>query len=268
MVVRSVTLLVIVSACSDNVTASPESSPAVKPPVPVTSAATALAKTFAPEVVGTLVPTKPIAGDYAMALTMSFSMFVTTEMKIDDHRTGAFRLTLGSDGTAQACLGARNIHTVAGQYHYKPAGQREHSRTEDARVVGLSGHWQVVDGVAAIQLDHVSWNTCDLATATKLDKPVAELRCVAVAATTKLPAAALACEATDASQLERLGMPMTASPTTGPGPGHRGLAGHQLVLGAPGLAVDVAQDSHAKVPTFTFRAAPVTIVETDYRIKK
>jgi hypothetical protein len=261
---------VVLAACSEPAAApgTPPGTPPVRP-VPPASAATALARTFAPEIVGTLAPSPPRAGDYAMALAMSFETFPSMEMRISERRTGALRLTLAGDGTARACLGSKSTHTVQGQYHYEPPGRRQHSERVDARLLALAGQWQVADGVATIRFDHLTWGTCDLAKATKLDKPVAELRCIGAGPPARVPAGSLACEATESSQLLDLGMPMTVATRQVPAsPMHLVPAGRNVMLGAPGLAVDVAQDSHAMTPTITFRAGPVTLVEADYRPPK
>jgi hypothetical protein len=233
------------------------------------AAAAALAKTFAPEVVGTIVPAAPVAGDYALALTMTFEEFPTMEMRVDDRRTGAMRMTLASDGTVRACLGSHGTQSSFGQYHYEPdPAKRQHHESEDVRLLALGGTWKVVDGVGAIAFDHLAWNTCDLATATKLDKPITELRCIAIGPTARVPAGSLGCEATDQSQLLGLGMPMTAKSRVGTtGPIHSTPEGPNLVLGAPGLAVEVAQDAHASIPTITFKAGAVKLVEADYQPK-
>jgi len=255
---------VIVLACSGEREAPGRTS---APPAP--AAAAALAKTFAPEVVGKLAPTTPRAGDYAMALAMTFETFPTMELRIDQRRTGALRLSLAPDGTARACLGSRGTEVVAGQYHYEPPERRQHRSSEDARLLALAGTWKVVDGVATIQFDQLSWATCDLSKAIQVAKPVVALRCIGVGPTDRVPAGSLACEASDESDLLGLGTKMTAaSRDVAPSPAHPAPDGHNVVLGAPGLVVDVAQDSHAMVPTITFRAGAVTLVEADYRPKQ
>jgi len=228
------------------------------------AAALALARTFAPDHVGALVPRAPAAGDYAMALTMGFSTFVTTELRIDERRTGAMRLTLAPDGTARACLGSRIHKSTLGQYHYEPPGRRQHHEEDDARLLALAGAWTVRDDVATIRFDRVAWSTCDATKAEAQPTPYVELRCVGFAPTAQVPVAGLACEASAPNTLLGLGMPLGA---TAPAPSRRQSAptGRQLLLGAPGLTVEARQDARAGAPTFTFTPGPVTLDETAYR---
>ncbi|MDP1821846.1 MAG: hypothetical protein Q8L48_01325 [Archangium sp.] len=240
-----------------------------KPPPP--SAATALLATFSPGVIGQAVPVVPVvpaSGDYAMSLKMSSSHFVTTELRVDEGRTGVLRLTLAPDGTARACLGSRGTHVAAGQYHYEPdPSKRKHSSSQDVRLLALGGQWKVVDGVAKIQFDRQRWSSCELADAPKADKPTAELHCVGLNATDRVPAGSLACEAVEKSELLDLGMPMTTAPRP-PGPSGQTPAGRSFMLGAPGLWVEVEQGARADRPTITFRAGPVRLVEADFQSPK
>ncbi len=235
------------------------------------AAATALVTTFAPELVGKIVPVAPVAGEYAMSLTMTFEHFVTMELRLDERRTGVLRMTLAGDGTARACLGSRGNHVSDGQYHYeRDPAKRQHHSSEDVRLVALSGQWKVVGGVATIQFDRQSWGTCDLAKATKTEKPSAELRCIGVGPTDRVPAGSLACEASERSELLGLGMPMSAASRNLPdaGPMRSAPAGRNFMLGAPGLVVAVAQGPHDGQPAITFRSGAVKLVETDYRPPK
>jgi hypothetical protein len=233
------------------------------------TAATELAKTFATDLLGTITPITPRAGDFAMALTMKYETYPSMEMRITEWRTGALRLTLASDGSARACLGSRGSHVMNGQYHYEPPERRQHRAHEDARLLALAGTWKVIDGVATIQFDQLSWATCDLAKAITVDHPVTELRCIVIGPSARIPAGSLACEASDQSQLLGLGMSMTAASRNVPkSPIHPSPSGRNLVLGAPGVIVDVAQDSRAWMPAITFHAGVVTLVEADYRTSK
>jgi hypothetical protein len=256
---------VIAVACSGEREA-PRRTPSA-PPVP--AAAAALASTFAPDVVGKIAPTTPRAGDYAMALTMTYETFPTMEFRINERRTGALRLSLAADGTARACLGSRAEQVVDGQWHYEPPERRQHRSRNHASLLALAGTWKVVDGVATIQFDQLRRATCDLAEAIQVAQPVVALRCIGVGPTDRVPAGSLACEAHDQSDLLGLGMRMTAaSRNVEPSPAHPAPDGHNLVLGAPGLVVEVSQDSRAMVPTITFGAGTVTLVEADYQPKK
>jgi hypothetical protein len=134
------------------------------------------------------------------------------------------------------------------------------------QLLGLSGTWTIVDGVALVRFDHQRWGTCDVAAMIKMDKPAAELRCIGIGRTKAVPAPGLACEASESSLLLELGMPMTAESRKVPaGPIHLSPSGRNLLLGAPGMLVDVAQGAQAMTPTITFRAGTVTLVEDDYR---
>ena len=109
--------------------------------------------TFAPSVVGKLVPSPPVAGDYAMSLAMSFEEFVTTELRIDERVRGVLRLTLAADGSARACLGSHASHVSEGQYHYEPyPAKRQRHASEELRLVALRGHWQVTGTVATLRM--------------------------------------------------------------------------------------------------------------------
>jgi len=239
--------------------------PGMAPAAP--AAATALAKTFAAELVGNITPVAPVAGDYAMALTLSFETFVTTELRITDHRTGALQLTLARDGTAHACLGATHHQASAGQYHYvKDPAKRQHSESTDSQLNALAGTWKVVDGVAVIQLDRIAGATCDASKATvTIDTPVTELHCIGVAGSDRIPAGSLLCEATERSRLLDLAMPMTAASRKDvDGYPHAAPAGHDFVLGSPGVVVDVTETAQMHLPAITFHAGAAPLVETDY----
>ncbi|MEO8701544.1 MAG: hypothetical protein ABI867_15980 [Kofleriaceae bacterium] len=224
------------------------------------------AATFAPEVVGTLVPTAPVAGDYAMALTLKRMVFASTELRFDHDVTGAMQLRLAADGTARACLGSRIHHASQGQMHYeRDPAKRKHSQSDSAGVVGYSGTWKVVDGVAAIRFDRWSRSSCDTAAVAKSADPVGELTCVAFAATDRVPVRGLACEAPARTSLLELGMPMTPASRT-PARLQSRLSGQQLILGAPGIVVKVVQE-RVPLPVFTFVAGSATVVEADYRAK-
>lgn len=234
-----------------------------------TTAADALAATFAPDVVGTLEPIAPVAGDYAMSLTMTFEQFVTMELRIDERRTGVLRVTLGEDGAATACIGSHRKRASDGQYHYeKDPAKRKHSSSEDVRLLGLGGTWRVDQRVATISFDRESAGTCDLAKATKTDRPPAELRCVGVRATERVPAGSLACEGGESGGLLELGMPMTRASRATPSGRGSPPRGREFMLGAPGLVVEVAQSRNDPLPVVTFRVGAVKLVEKDYAASK
>ena len=231
-----------------------------------TKAAVALARTFSADIFGVLAPLVPVAGTYVMSIEVTFQTFVTTEMRIDDHRTGALRMAFDADGSAHACLGSRGTQVVDGQYRYEPPGKRRHSATEDARLLALAGTWALVDDVAHVRFDRIEWGTCEVASTTRLAAPYVALRCIGVGASDRVPAAGLACEASGASDLLGLGMPMSDALRAKDDERMRQApAGPHLLLGAPGLSVAVSQDSHAIHPTFTLRAGAAPLVEAEYR---
>ena len=261
------TICLLTTACSgrggDADGARVVAAPAV-PAIPVPAAT--LAATFAPDLVGPIAPIVPASGDYAMALTMTYEAFPTMELHLSTQLKGKWWMTLAPGGSASACLGSVDHDVASGQYHYKPAGQREHRESTSAQLRGLAGSWTVTGGVATIRFDRVSWNRCGLDQAVQVDKPITELRCIGVAPTNLVTGKRLACEATDQSQLLGLGMPMTVAsrkPTNAPW--HQVPAGKNVMFGAPGLEVEVRQDSRAAISTMTFRPAAVTLVEADYR---
>jgi hypothetical protein len=226
----------------------------------------AFAKTFKPELVGDLSPKVPVAGDYAMSLAMRFETFPSMEMRVDERRTGAVRVTLADDGEARACLGARERRSVLGQFKYEPPERRQHREHEAARLLALAGKWQNAAGVVTIAFDRAAWGTCDLAQANQLPAPLTELRCVAVDSTPLLPVGGLACEAGKQSELLGLGIPLAgASPRGAPDAAPKGA---NLMLGAPGVAVTVTQRARASSPAITFKADVVTLAEADYQPKK
>jgi hypothetical protein len=244
----------------------PSTEPALSTPP---TAALALAKTFAPDVVGNTTPITPAAGDYAMALTLRFESFPSTEMHVDESRTGAIQLTLARDGTARACIGSHQMEYVVGQYKYEPPDREQPPRsTGDLKLVALAGRWRTVDGIAIIELDRVSWSTCDVADARTTSIPLA-MRCIGVAPTDHVPVAGLACEASNSSVLFHLGLPMTAQRRNVPDyPIHSSPDGPDVVLGAPGILVDAVQGDRDAIPRITFRKGAVTLVESDYRPAK
>lgn len=203
----------------------------------------------------------PSAGEYAMSLTMSFSALITMEMVVSAHRQGAMRLTLAPDGTAHALLGVRSRDVVNGQPRYQPAEKREYRESDDARLLAHVGKWSIVDGVAVIDFDRTAWNSWDLSKATS--PATTQLRCIALDATARIPAASLACEMSAQSNLLDLGMPMSRNPA--PRPQDAAPVGRNLVLAAPGIDVTVEQDRRAAGPTFKFKAAAVQLVEASYQ---
>lgn len=234
------------------------------------AAATAFAKTFAPDLFGNIVPLTPREGDYAMALTMTFDSRPSMEMQIVKKHTGALKLTLAGDGTTRACLGSRRDDAILGQYEYEPPQRRGPARkTEDVELMGLAGHWSIVDGIATIQFDQMSRWTCDLTNAFTMAKPVAKLRCIGVGPTDRVPGGSLACEASEDSWLLDLGMDMTsASRNVAESPAHLAPTGRNIVLGVLGLVVDVSQGANDVTPAVTFRSGAVTLIEADYRASK
>ncbi len=198
-----------------------------------------------------------------MSLAMRFSTFITMEMKVTANLKGAMRLRLAPDGTANACLGARNHRTTNGQSRYQPPEKREYRESDDLRLIVLAGKWSIVDGTAIVDFDRIGWNTCDVAKATSVT--TSQLRCIAIDPTERIPTAGLACEASERSELLTLGMPMmTTQPNEARSSPRNPPSGRHFILGAPGIHVDVDQDRHA-VPAFTFTAATVTLAENEYR---
>ncbi len=247
-------------------TASP--SPTTPPPVagstagPPSPAALELARTFAREVAGEIDARAPTPGDYAMGLRLSSSFFITTELRIDEHREGAMRLTLGSEGSARACLGVRTTHVSSGQYHYEPEGKRQHRETTEARLLALAGSWASIEGVARVVLDRMAWSTCDPAKTKKQPSAFLELRCTGVARTARFPADGLACEAAEGGVFG-LGTPMSESLLeTGSASREASPAGPHVLFGrGGGLEVQVAHQRGEGHPKFELRATNVALDE-------
>jgi hypothetical protein len=205
-----------------------------------------------------------------MALAMSYDAMPTMDAHIMESRSGAMQITLATDGTAHACLGSRRHATTDGQYEYQPPERTQHRESQELQLVALAGQWNIVDRIATIRFDRVRWGACDLSKATQMPGPFAELRCIGVGPTDRVPARSLACVESERSQLLGLGMPMTEASRRIPAslPPMRAVPeGHNFVLSTPGVSVDVRQDSHAAVPTITFRAGTTKLVETDYQKK-
>lgn len=196
-----------------------------------------------------------------MALRLSFSFFITTELRIDEHREGAMRLTLDPDGSARACLGVRTTRVSSGQYHYEPAGKRQHRETTEARLLALAGSWETIEGVARVALDRMAWSTCDTAQTKKQPSAFLELRCTGVARTARFPADGLACEASDGAVLG-LGTPMSeALLGKGRAAEDEAPSGPHILLGRPGLEVQVTHERGEGHPKFALRAATVRLDE-------
>lgn len=256
------TALLFVLACSGDAPGAP--SPPPKPKVP--AAADALAKTFAKELVGAIEPIEATADTYAMSLALDFETFVTMELRIDERRSGAWRMTLAGDGTVSACAGARGNHTSAGQYHYEPdPAKRKHSSTDSFQLAALTGTWSVAEGVAAISLDHIGWGSCDATKVVTTGQPI-EMRCIGIKPPANVRQKRLACELGAQSQTFGLAMPMTPASRNAPaGPAHSVPEGKQVIFGVPGLKVEVTQGSNAHVPAFTFTPGKVDLVEKDFQ---
>ncbi len=223
--------------------------------------AEALARSFSPDVVGALTLVKPSAGEYAMALSLQYEEFITTELRVTERRTGALKLSLAAGGDARACAGMRSASSTSGQYHYEPPERRQGTRSEEnVQLLALAGRWRVEQGVVVVTFDRVAWSTCDVGAASALPEPQVELRCVAFSPTKRLPAAGLACEqAEKGQQLLELGMPMNGAKR------ERGLAprGRNVLLGVPGLQVEV-NAARGAASLFTLRARPATFNEADW----
>jgi hypothetical protein len=256
---------VLVVACSDPAPAAPAKAP---PPPAKPSAAAALAKTFAKDVVGDITPIPVTADDYAMSLTLDFETFPTMEMRIDERRSGAWRMTLAKDNTVTACAGSRSNHVSDGQYHYEPdPAKRKHSSSEDLRLAALKGTWSIVDGVATIRLDHIGWGSCDLTKVVTTGQAFVEMRCIGMKAPAMVTGKRIACELIGTTSLTfDLAMPMTPeSRKAGMAPFHSAPEGKQLVFGAPGVKIDVKQGSRDAVPAFTFTPAAVVLDEKAFQ---
>jgi hypothetical protein len=264
-------LCILLAGCTMDASPAPPPSPVVKQPPPLVKAppaeATKLAAHFAPEIVGKIEPAEPVAGDYATALDMSFETFPSTEFHIWASRRGALKLTLGADGSARACVGVRDHHGSEGQFHYEPPGKRQHSDHLTAQVQGLAGTWKLVDGVAAVRFDRASWKVCDAASETVVDSPYAELRCVGVATTDRIPAGSLVCETADPQQLLAIGMPMAVDRRVEPRSGNAP-RGTGIVLGKPGIKVRADHDRNAREPAFSFDVGEVKLDPKDYQPPK
>lgn len=230
------------------------------PPVaaaPVDPAERRLTTDFDPAIVGTLAPRPVVAGDYAMALDLTFASFVTMELHISSHTTGEIQLRLATDGTATACVAVRAIDGASGDYTYQPADKRTPYReTDTATVRALTGKWKPSGNLAAIQFTGVAYRTCDPGKAVASTQPVLAFDCVATSATTTLPAGSLACVLPD--QAFELGMPY-AKPATGSRPAHDRPRGRDLVLAPGGLHVKVEQREREQTPRFTLAPGAVMI---------
>ena len=222
-----------------------------------------LVEIFDPAIVGKLAPRPVVAGDYAMALDLTFESFVTMELKIESRVTGALQLGLAADGAATACLAVRATDGSSGDYHYQPPEKRTpyHEQTSTTVQV-MTGRWKRTGKLVTIDFTAVGYRTCDPARAEPASRPVLALTCVATDATAKLPAGALACE--QPSDTTGLGMPM-AKPGPGPFPPAQDRPrGVHVVLAPGGLHVKVEQDSHATSPRFTFAPGAVAIDPKTY----
>jgi hypothetical protein len=222
-----------------------------------------LVRSFDPAIVGKLTPQPVVAGDYAMALDLTFNSFVTMELEIDARVTGALQLGLAADGTATACLAVRASDGSSGDYHYQPPEKRTpyHEHTSTTLQV-MTGTWKRTGNLATLEFTAVGYHTCDPSKVAPASQTMLALTCVATAATAKLPAGAIACE--QPSDAVELGMPM-AKPGPGPfPPAHDRPRGRQLVLAPGGLHVKVEQDSHATSPHFTFAPGAVAIDPKTY----
>lgn len=253
-------LLLLAAACTR---ADSTPTPGVAPSAP--PAALALAKSFAPEVVGTIQPVAPQAGDYAMALKMDFHAFVTAELRISAHRSGAVRFSLRTDGTASACAGVHDSESTQGQYHYEPdPAKRKHSSSTQDSLVVAAGTWKLVDGVAEVVLDRYAGDTCDAKMAiVPANTPPTRLRCIGVSGSALVPKGSLACALGDRDQLLRLGMPMTTKEREA-NSSHDSPRGTGIVLGAPGVRVVVDADRDPGLPVITFKADATPLVEAEY----
>ncbi|MCW5803396.1 MAG: hypothetical protein KIT31_13515 [Deltaproteobacteria bacterium] len=224
-----------------------------------------LIETFAPEIVGKVLPAPSVVGEWAMAIDASFGTFVTMEMHVSETRRAAMRMTLTPAGTARVCVGAREHQVTSGQYHYKPAGQREHRESDSQRLMSLAGTYRMIDGVATIDLDTIMWNACELGAASKLPAPYAQLRCVGSVANPTVPAATLLCEVADQGQLLGVGLPLTPdSVKAAPQRFEQAPRGKQIVLGAPGLQITLRKEDRDRAPAIKLKPDSVSLVEKDY----
>lgn len=222
-------------------------------------AAAALAATFDPAITGAFAPRPVAAGDYAMSMSFDFVTFVTTELRIHEHRAGALRLALAADGSARACAGVIADHASDGQIHYEPdPAKRRHSSSSTRHLLALAGTWKRVDGVAVIAFDRIATGTCDASKAVAGAAP--ELRCVGFAKSARLGTPGLACTVREPAELQDLLLPLAKAAARSRDDAPRG---EHLVLGAPGLDVTFEQE-RVDTPTVTFHAEAKPLVERDY----
>jgi hypothetical protein len=264
-------LLVFVLACGGG-DREPAPAPAAPTPPRAATAATRLAATFAPDVVGSIVPIDATPGDYAMSIELTFDTYPTMELHISARRTGVWRLVLAADGTATACMGSRTLRSSLGQVHYeKDPAKRRHSETDERHLTARAGTWKLNDGVATIVFDSAQWNGCAL-TDNVVPTPPLELRCIGIDPPANVSERRLACEGNE-SEMHGLGLPLTtAKRVANKAPMRDAAVGPNVIFGAPGLAVEVRQTRGQDLPSYRFVPKPIQLVEAHYlpapKIKK
>jgi hypothetical protein len=230
--------------------AAPTPQPKPAPKATITTAQQHVLDQFDPAIVGELAPRAVDAGTYAMALTVSYDVFPTMEMRISGSSTGSLTLVLTADGKATACAKEDSREGSEGQWHYEPADKRTpYHEHKSANVVGMSGSWSVIDGTTLIAFDANVYNTCDPTNA----QPAARhpmYRCIATAATKILPADTVACVETN--PFVQLGMPMSTKERDPHNGRPMGAPHGQEVLLSPGKLNVTVEESRSPKPTFTF----------------
>jgi hypothetical protein len=236
-------LLLLLIACDAGV-------PGPQAPVSHPDGARELAERFDPAIVGSLTPRPVEAGTYGMAIDMSFNA-PSTEVELRSALHGKMTLALAADGKASACVALYSVNGADPKDPYHQSASKAISL--------LTGTWSLVDGVAQIMFtaQAAESSTCDPANA-DLDAVSASMRCIATAATEKLPADAILCTETDLAP--QLGMPTSLAERSASNARPRGAG---LVMSRSGIHVEVEQ-LHAERPTFSFAPASVQIEPAYY----
>ncbi|MFV8751731.1 hypothetical protein ACNOYE_14395 [Nannocystaceae bacterium ST9] len=141
----------------------------------------------------------PMPARWASRMDFDQHRFITTEHTIESAVEGSAVLRLHDEGRAEACFATHESSASAmGRYQARD-GKDHHDSSEHARVVGMTGSWQL-EGEGpeiTVRFDRTSWRTCEVDPSTEpFEQPA--LRCFAFAANAKVPSDALLCQVPEA----------------------------------------------------------------------
>ena len=193
---------------------------------------------FGPELGGPIRSEPVKAGHYKMNRKTNFEMFVTTELRITEVTMGSMEVVMIDDGRLRLCAQVEGRRVNEGQYHYEPdPSRRGYPASNITQIVGFTGRWKSIDGIAVLALDKMGEGSCEE------EKVVVdthkEMRCIGFSKTERIPTGGIACVAGEG--VLGLGLPLVGEVQDR----FEAPQGRGFLLGAPSMDVKVEQEREA-----------------------